>query len=164
MTSYLHVHPSPLGHSALISMRPATCAVPPAEVLHRQTYERVTCVYNIYYVRALAPFGCKGTTFIWNTQGFRRFFLKKNKPSLTLRLCAFKGKRFWVLAQPLLGGQSFATSEGCLHSRLESSPATAFFWYCRYKDSDAVLHAPCFLGLPRHQNTEPSFYAKNSAF
>ena len=101
MTSYLHIPPSPLGHFALISMRPATCAVPPAEVLHRQTYERVTCVYNIYYVRALAPFGCKGTTFIWNTQGFWRFFSKKIKiPQSNLPAVCFAClfiRPFWTI-------------------------------------------------------------------
>ena len=53
----------------------------------------------------------------------------------------------------------------CFLSRLESSPATAFFIGAnRYEDSNAVLHAPCFLGVSLHQNPEPSFYAKNSTF
>lgn len=41
---------------------------------------KVPCVRIIHILlRALAPFGCKGTTFIWNTQGFWRFFNRQSK-------------------------------------------------------------------------------------
>ena len=80
------------------------------------------------------------------------------------KICALRGRGsgcwrnlFWAVSRlPPLKGVCTLVS-----NRVERPP---FSMVLRYEDSNAVLHAPCFLGVSLHQNTEPSFYAKNSTF